>query len=644
MKIKLAIIFALILIATLISTTQPHVSAQRELSAAEQEILTLVARRESVDATQLKVLNYTKIVLPLTGRNVQIAKVLNEDGDRLLSAAVDEQGKEVDFETLKADETRAYRERFGKLEPKLHQRLQGLSAGDKVSVAFWLNPAEDLDAKELRDGRTELTLNEADDLLARRAEQVKAASVRATEGLQRSLQSAGYTIDGSSEGAPIVFATLPASFISQFAERPEVQMAYLADGKGYQDHMNIAAPSIKADQLWSLGVTGVGARIAIVEDSRVDFTNSCLPNNLGTRIPNDPEVDDHATACAGMAAGTSNKYRGVAPDAGIYSSNSRNYFPNNVSAALDAAAWNAHVLNNSWGMGCGDNGAMDIHARHADYIVRYIWDTVTTSAGNNGLCPNTEFVTTIGTGYNVIAVGNYDDNNTVKSSDNIMNPTSSFKDPPSLHGDREKPEVAAPGTNIRSTIMTPVSDCVTDEVGSGTSYSAPIVAGLAADLIQARPGLAVYPESMKALILAGAIDNVEGAARLSEYDGAGGVNALASYTSAVNNRYQWNYLYPALFDANGFYTINMGWVNAGQRVKVALVWDSNPTADYVNDPLNADLDLNVVGPVNSEWSASWDNSYEVVDFTAAASGYFQIKVKNYRFNGASEYVAVAWSL
>ena len=39
-----------------------------------------------------------------------------------------------------------------------------------------------------------------------------------------------------------------------------------------------------------------------------------------------------------------------------------------------------------------------------------------------------------------------------------------------------------------------------------------------------------------------------------------------------------------------------------------------------------------------------DNSYEVVDFTAAASGNFQIKVHKYRFDGVNEYVGIAWSL
>ncbi|HET8783039.1 MAG TPA: S8 family serine peptidase, partial [Pyrinomonadaceae bacterium] len=263
---------------------------------------------------------------------------------------------------------------------------------------------------------------------------------------------------------------------------------------------------------------------------------------------------------------------------------------------------------------------------------------------NDGNCSQKGYVNSVGSGFNTIAVGNYDDLGTVESSDNVMWPTSSWMDPLSLHNDREKPEVAAPGANIKTTLMAPNFNCNNGEIGSGTSFSAPAVAGVVADLMQVNPALRAFPESVKALILAGATDNVEGAARLSEKDGAGGVNALTSYTSLVNNRYTWRYVVPSSFDANRDITINLGWVNAGQRVKVAMVWDSTPTADYLTDPLKADLDLYVVGPNQFQYSASWDNSYEVVDFTPATSGNFQIKVHNYRFDGANEYVAVAWSL
>ncbi|HYV09444.1 MAG TPA: S8 family serine peptidase [Pyrinomonadaceae bacterium] len=651
LKVKFIATSVLIIIAgAAILTSLPRVTAQREdqLSEQEQTLLQIAAKQEGLDASRLKLLKTATVELPLTGRHIQTAKVLNTGTGQAFATSIDDRGQVVDIATLKAEEQSAYRAKYGKLHPKLHKKVEDTRADQKIKVAFWVNATEDLDREDPRNGSsTDLKGDEVDALLGRRMEQVRAATSRATEGLTRALEQAGNAVERRGEGAPMVFATLPAGLVKQFAERADVEVVYLAQDEEYKDHMNVAGPSIKADALWNLGINGAGSRIAIIEDSRVDFNNSCLStHNLGTRVPNDPNVDDHATACAGIATSTHNNFSGIAPGAGIYSSNIVSYANfANITAAMDAAALNADVSNNSWGLdGCGYDGTVNVWGRQADYIVRYIWDTVTASAGNNGFCSSKGYVNSVGAGFNTIAVGNYDDNGTVDSADNVMSSTSSWEDPISLHGDREKPEVAAPGTNIKTTIMAPNFNCNNDEIGSGTSFSAPAVAGLAADLMQARPGLRVFPESVKALILAGATDNVEGAAGLSEKDGAGGVNALTSYNSVINNRFTWRYVTPSSFDASRNITIDMGWVNAGQRVKVALVWDSTPTSDYLTDPLKADLDLYVYGPTQAQYSVSWDNSYEIVDFTAATSGSYQIKVHNWRFDGVNEYVAVAWSL
>jgi hypothetical protein len=329
------------------------------------------------------------VELPLIGRKVQTAKVLNPVDGQTFTASIDDQGQEVDFSALKAEEQSAYRARYGKLHPKLHNKIETERGDHKIKVAFWLNPAEDLEADDPRASRAELNVEEVDALLARRMDQVKAATSRATEGLTRALEQAGHVVDRRGEGAPMVFATLPAGLVKQFSERTDVEVAYLAQDEEYRDHMNVAGPSMKADKLWDLGITGAGARIAIIEDSRVDFNNSCLSaNNLGTRVPNDPEVDDHATACAGIAASTHNNFGGIAPGAGIYSSNIISYANSaNIAAATDAAAQNADISNNSWGInGCSGDGSVNVWGRHADYVVRYIWDTVTASAGNDGNC------------------------------------------------------------------------------------------------------------------------------------------------------------------------------------------------------------------------------------------------------------------
>ncbi|HEY5883429.1 MAG TPA: hypothetical protein VIT88_02020, partial [Pyrinomonadaceae bacterium] len=278
MKVKIFITTVLILIVGIVLTSLPRASAQREqsLSTEEQKLLQVAAKREGLDASQLQMLKSTTVELPLTGRKVQTAKILNPENGQSFAASIDDQGQEVDFSTLKAEEQRAYRERYGKLHPKLHNKVANERGDQKIRVAFWLNPTEDLEAQDPRVKLDDMKREEVDALLAQRADQVKAATSRATEGLSRALEQAGHAVDGRGEGAPMVFATLPAGLVKQFSERADVEVAYLAQDEEYKDHMNVAGPSIKADALWNLGITGAGARIAIIEDSRVDFNNSCL--------------------------------------------------------------------------------------------------------------------------------------------------------------------------------------------------------------------------------------------------------------------------------------------------------------------------------------------------------------------------------
>jgi hypothetical protein len=226
MKVKFFITSVLILIVGIVLTSLPRVSAQKEnrLSAEDQKLLELAAKRRGLDASRLQLLKNTTVELPLTGRHVETAKVLNTTNGQVFPVSIDEQGQEVEFSTLKADEQRAYRARYGKLDPKLHKKVQDVRGDQKIKVAFWLN-TEDLEAQDPRDGRTDLSREEVDALLARRMDQVKAATARATEGLTRALERAGHVVDRRSEGAPTVFTTLPAGLVKQFSERADVQVA-----------------------------------------------------------------------------------------------------------------------------------------------------------------------------------------------------------------------------------------------------------------------------------------------------------------------------------------------------------------------------------------------------------------------------------
>jgi hypothetical protein len=161
-----------------------------------------------------------------------------------------------------------------------------------------------------------------------------------------------------------------------------------------------------------------------------------------------------------------------------------------------------------------------------------------------------------------------------------------------------------------------------------------------AQLFELEPALEPWPEGVRAILMATALHNIEGASRLSEVDGAGGLVQSAAFRVVDRGSYDLVNATASSFPITRTFT-----AYAGQRVRVAVAWDSDPSGDpYSSDVLDADLDLLVTGPnaVSVGSSTSYDNSYEVVDFTAATTGTHTLHVSEFRFDGATEPLGIAW--
>lgn len=212
--------------------------------------------------------------------------------------------------------------------------------------------------------------------------------------------------------------------------------------------------------------------------------------------------------------------------------------------------------------------------------------------------------------------------------------------PISTNGDRIKPEVAAPGQNITSTTN---SSPWIGGIGSGTSYASPMVAGEAALLINRNSSLSYWPEAVKAIIMTTAVHNITGDARLSTLDGAGGVAADRADDIAHGVGGSWgaqNYG----CDASTPLDVATITLNANQRTRATIAWDNNPDySDYVNRP-SADLDLQVVDPsgIVVAGSYSFDNTYEIVDFTPSISGTYKLRVNKFRCDLTPKWLGWAW--
>lgn len=300
------------------------------------------------------------------------------------------------------------------------------------------------------------------------------------------------------------------SVVHMLAQRPDIARLELDARRQYiappqlqpQEappvHWNI--DRVRAKQVWhGLGVTGLGVTIAIM-DTGVDWTHPDLHDNyrgvgssgavqhhgnwfdaLGSPAqsaePFDP--NGHGTHVAGTAVGQSGT--GVAPDARWIAV--RAFDSNGFATVSDlhlAFQWllapdgqpglAPDVVNGSWS-GAGQSTLFrdDIHALHQAGIVTVF------AAGNTG--PSTG---TIG------APASYPDAIGVAATDYRDEVTWFSARGPSPVTNKPKPEIAAPGARIYSTLPGGAYG-----IYNGTSMATPHVAGAAALLLSANPSLTI---------------------------------------------------------------------------------------------------------------------------------------------------------
>lgn len=179
------------------------------------------------------------------------------------------------------------------------------------------------------------------------------------------------------------------------------------------------------------------------------------------------------------------------------------------------------------------------------------------------------------------------------------------------------------------------------EYGSGTSFTAPMVAGQAALLIDQNDNLKWWPETIKAVTMATAWHNIEDSSRLSEYDGAGRINTYNAYFATKIGRVAYDTLYESELPKS--YSL---YIYGGMKVRVVICWPSHPDTNVppTTDYLRSDLDLVIYDP-NGNYvtsSVSSTNNYEIVEFVASQSGYYTAEISQFEFDATYEYLGFAW--
>jgi len=642
-------------------------------SEAAQKALTYIAQYEGIPTEVLVIVADVPTEYPALGQRFQVVTLMdNRPEGQVYKLLVDLSGGRVeeDISALLAAEAEARQARYGNLEPALSERLQTLRDDDVVPVAVWVaaQPGRTLaEQQEIAFAalatkhpavraaleRSGKPMDVDDPELAQRIEAEYVALLTAEMQVRVApvvgeLERRGFTVT-TYDGMPSFTAVLPKWMIVRLSQRDDVGAIYLIEAEE-QPALDSAVPTSLAPTVWDRGYDGSGVTIAILEHGNVDPNNNFLNLSPNSRAA-DNGVQDHTTRVASDAASFHDTYKGIAPGATILSAGENGQQDDVVAALQWALDQGANVVNFS-AVFEEDN---DMHwlDRSFDYWARTRFKAVVVAAGNSG-----GSIGSPGKGWNVITVGASDDNNTVSWVDDQMWASSAYINPVSPHNNREKPEVVAVGANVTAVGVNNVP-----RTRSGTSHATPQVSGLAALLINRDSDLNHWPEATRAIIMASATHNIEGPSIIVRNqgdlrDGAGAINAdladrVAQHRGSITGPcYVSCWWGESITNSNfpvGTDLERIFYATQGDLIRTAIAWWSHadtPGNNYSFGQLDTDLDLRVRDPdgqyVLGASSLSFDNNYEMVQFSAPQTGQYRIVVHKNRADEYSNYLGIAF--
>jgi hypothetical protein len=659
----------LALIWSVLADVTPARAAKPDAQAAADQL----AREQGGNPADYQLVYQRTADVPRSGQQLWVGKFTTPAG-QVLTVYRDPQGRQGGRELFEAREQASVQRLSAfdrKADPALRAAVASAGVGatstsETLPVAAWLATDAEAEAaaeRAVRDRHPELTWLGgrplSDDLATVR--QVRGELWQARQGVYASVQEAaaagakalGASVAYASTSAPMLFLDMPTGALRSFAEEKGVERLGLE--QAWKPSMSVAGPTVQADWTSGSGDQGSGVRVGVVEYHNVrgsgDLAGKVVASHStsGSLAYTGSGQFDHPTWVAGAVAGQSASYRGVAPGAVIVSSGTGGYSPSLTydRAVVAAADWavapgggNADIVNTSLVQDTA-TGAEEAR-RYFDALVANGGNLAVSAAGNY-VNFNSWTVGSPGTAWNVLTVGGTDDRNTASWTDDRVwyapgSNGSNYVDPPgtawNVHGDFNKPNLAAPAVSVRT---------ANGLAASGTSVATPIVSGIAAQLFARAPTLLAWPEAARAILMAGAVHHAhtsDGSIN-ADHEGVGLASALWSnrILTTADGRYGGYRVGAAT--ASDVVEQKIA-VQAGQRVRVVLSWNSS--SNGTSDALLTDFDLQVVQPNGSTaGSYSLDNNYEVVEFTAASTGTAAIRLPHNRFDTGSQRFGLAWS-
>jgi hypothetical protein len=620
------------------------------------------------EAAGTRILHRASTTLPVSGRRLTLRKELTAAG-LPRTIAKDEHGRTVDLAAAKRAEWAAFFGRYRTIQPMLFRMMEAGAPARRYLLSIWgvVTPDDTLpDREDSASAPLLVASREAVDTrgMGRRpgepasvegpseAEQRRRAEVRRrNEALATELRATGVEVEGHFEAVPLLLAEASAEQIRRMAQSPRVGAIYLRELDGV-DNLGTSLAISRGAGAVADGFTGSGVKVAVWERGPDNTTNLSITAQFATGIA--ATTSQHARLTTGIIrnsqAGGPNGY---APAATMYAANS--YGPQALYWA--AITQTCSVVSQSFHHPAEEtSGDLSSDDLLKDYLAtHYPFPTIVMAAGNGG---STEYVNH--KSFNTLTVGSHNDNASAIVASSV------FRNPNSEHGDRELPELSANGDGVTAVGLTM----------SGTSFAAPAVAGAAAQVMQVDGALKLWPEGVRAILLAACRLNPRGRTwwndlrnRTDGRDGVGALNAREATriagsrqragSAATSRGWDVGTFSSASVDAQGLSTAS--WkitAPSGRsrrtRLKAALAFSAKVTTSappsaatpstVTSARLEVDLDLHLFeGSRLVAWSSSFDNSYEVIDHTLVPGRSYELRVR--RWSGTDwTWFGLAWDV
>jgi len=607
----------------------------------------------ATEPKNLLILNEAQTTLPNLGAKLKLYKVLNTETGKSQRIVLDAKNAVVDHDELMSKERALEYDKYGRMQVELHRLVEMGEERTIPVVIKYAVPEEHID-KSTIDSDEALKKMERQALDLGKNVEEKASNLFREMMRQFKLQMP----DELSQSGPFISAELPPDVIRDLSKDKRVSFIGLDREKEILDYPTIpeSLPTTLTNFIQNLGVKGAGVKIAVLEGGTLWKSASCF--NIGATQDTTAAASSHMTMSvaiignrySGGANPCAGNWEGYAPKATVLLANDPTDYKERYKWAKNQGV---NVVTMSWHY-TSEETSGGLHSRdiYFDYMAtHYPWPTLFTSAGNQGDIDPPAYAS--GKGYNFFGVADVLNDGDGYRCNDVISVSSSWKNPTSPHGDREVPEIAAPGSRHK----------LLDSSFGGTSCATPVATSIATLLMDKYPALKIWPEAIRAILLATANYQNADIANWSPYsdgkDGTGLINTKYAYLTAGLREttetprfraHDYGTMRVSDFQS-GFF--NKTWKvqasTTGSRIRVALTWNSKTTStqdEPTSSELDADLDLWVYDPDMNlvVQSSSWDNNYEFVEFTPAKPGVYTICIRGYKVpNDFWSYYGIAWT-